>query len=164
MSLDFSHERLADCIEECKPLFEAHWQETEMYRAGTAFNPDYEKYLQYNEIGFYQFFVARRDGKIVGDAGMYDTKGMHDQRKLAVEDTWYIVPEARQGMGAIRFLQFVEQDLRAQGVQDVYMTTKLANGAGRILEFCGYSHVANQFWKNLECAHHQLPRRPTIKV
>jgi len=157
----FEKVAFADVLEECKPLFEAHWRETEMYRAGTAFAPNYDQYIKYNEVGFYQFFVARRDGKIVGDAGMYVTEGMHDGKKLGIEDTWFLVPEARAGLTAVKFLWFVEDDLRRQGVQELYMTTKLENGAGRILEFCGYKHVANQFWKSIECAHLQLRRRPT---
>ena len=100
-----------------------------MFRAGTAFNPNYDRFLEFNKSDYYQFFTARRAGKIVGNAGMYVTEGMHDRRKVAVEDTWYISPEER-GMAGVMFLGFVERDLLAQGVQEVYMTTKLANRSG----------------------------------
>lgn len=160
--LTFARESFAENLAECRPHFEAHWQETEMFRSGTAFDPNYERFIEFNKIGFYQFFVARCEGKIVGNAGMYVTEGMHDRRKLAVEDTWYVSPQVR-GMAGVRFLGFVEDDLRAQGVQEIYMTTKLANRAGAVLEVCGYKHVANQYWKNIECApqHRRLRRQTT---
>ena len=160
--LTFAREPFADVLEQCKPHFEAHWQETEMFRAGTAFNPNYERYIAFNKMDYYQFFVARRAGQIVGNAGMYVTEGMHDRRKIAVEDTWFVTATER-GMAGVMFLRFVEQDLRAQGVQEVYMTTKLANRSGAVLEVCGYSHVANQYWKNLECAPLTRRRRQTMQ-
>ena len=94
---------------------------------------------------------------------MYVTESMHDRRKVAVEDTWYISPEER-GMAGVMFLGFVERDLLAQGVQEVYMTTKLANRSGAVLEVCGYSHVANQYWKNLECAPLRRHRRLRMPI
>lgn len=135
--------------EEVYPLWEAHWQETEMFRSGHKFNPDVARIKAFCESGFYQLFTARVDGKMVGNAGMYVTVSVHEQTKTSVEDTWFLLPEHRKGRNAINFLAFVERDLKAQGVKDVYMTTKLTNGAGRILEFCKYKHVANQYWKEL---------------
>ena len=161
---EFAKESLEVALEEAKPLFLLHWQETEMYRAGTAFNPKYQRYVDYNKIGFYQFFTVRVEGKLVGNAGIYVTEGMHDQRQMAQEDTWFLLTEARGGMSAVRFLAFVEADLRAQGVTDFYMSTKLANQAGRILELRGFAHVANQYWKNLECVHLTRPRRRTTPL
>lgn len=145
----FARENFGSMYREGMPLFQAHWQETEMYRAGHEFNLDLPRYIKYSEDGFYQMFTARDNGKLVGDAGMYVTVGMHDRRKMAMEDTWYLLPEYRKGRNAINFLKFVEQNLKEQGCQEVYMTTKLENGAGRILEFCGYKHIANQYWKEL---------------
>lgn len=146
IKLEFAREPLTD---EVFPLWEAHWKETEMYRAGNQFNPDVKRYKEYAAVGFYQLFTARASGVLVGDLGVYVTIGMHDQHKTAIEDTWYVIPEYRRGRNAVNFLRFVEADLKVQGVTDVYATTKLMNGAGRILEFCGYEYVANQYWKAL---------------
>jgi Acetyltransferase (GNAT) family len=149
MNLVFSQEPFSAVLDDILPLFEAHWHETEMYRSGHKMKPDMDRYLRFSDEGFYQMFTARDGGKLVGDAGMYVTVSMHEQTKTAVEDTWFLMPEYRLGRNAINFLRFVEDELRSQGVRDIYMTTKLSNGAGRILEFCKYKHVANQYWKEL---------------
>ncbi len=149
MSLAFARESFETCLPESFPLFEAHWKETEMYRAGRPFAPDLPRYSEFDRIGFYQFFTARDAGELVGNAGMYVTQSMHEAAKTAVEDTWFLKASHRKGRNAINFLKFVEQSLREQQVTEIYMTTKLANGAGRILEFCGYAHIANQYWKEL---------------
>lgn len=157
MSFVFAREDLEQALEEGKPLFEAHWRETEMYQSGIPFDPNYKRYIDFNKTGFYQFYTVRKDGELVGDAGVYVTEGMYTRKKIATEDTWYLKPEVRGGILAARFLGFVEEQLRQQGVEDFYMQTKLANKAGKILELRGFTHIANQYWKNLACAH--LPRR-----
>ena len=130
-------------------MWQAHWQETEMFRHGHELKPDVARYKQFTEIGFYQLYTARENGVLVGNAGMYVTVSMHECTKQAIEDTWFLLPEYRKGRNALRFLEYVETSLKEQGVKDVYMTTKHTNGAGRILEFCGYKSVATQFWKEL---------------
>lgn len=148
--LVFARELITDAVlEELYPLWEAHWQETEMYRSGRKMSPDLARYKQFSEQGFYQLYTARNDeGKMVGDAGMYRNLSMHEQRWSATEDTWYLLPEYRRGRNAIRFLKYVEDQMRAQGCEDVYMSTKMVNGAGRILEYAGYVPCATQYWKD----------------
>lgn len=147
--LVFAKESFEACLPESMPLFEAHWKETEMYRAGRKFAPDLKRYIAYNKVDFYQFYTARDQGVLVGNFGVYLTQGMHEVNKSAIEDTWYVLPSHRKGRNAINFIKYVQQQMKDQGCSDVYASTKLTNGASRILDFLGYKHVANQYWKEL---------------
>lgn len=149
--LVFAREALGDVLPELRPLWHAHWAETEQYRAGRRLNPDEERYKSFSASGYYQLFTARdsENGRLVGNAGMYLTVSMHEQTKIATEDTWFLLPRYRKGRNAINLLKFVEEQMKAQGVQVIYMSTKFANKAGRILEIRGYSPMATQYWKEI---------------
>jgi hypothetical protein len=149
MSLRFSVEPLLPNVVDFMNLGFEHWKETEGYRHGQNFNPDTARYLQYNDIGFYVYFTARDEGRIVGHAGMYITPSMHTQRTIATEDVWFLLQEHRKGRNAIAFYKYVEEECRRRRVVEIGMTTKLTNGAGRILEYLGYTEVSKQYSKHL---------------
>ncbi len=149
--LTYQCESLKDCLDEVKALWLSHWQETEGYRAGLPFNPDYARYLEYNDIGYYLLFTARDGKKMVGDIGMYVTVSMHTQTRIAQEDTLYLLPEARQGMNAWRFIDFTEKYLVSVGVREINLTTKLTNPkAAKLMQKMGYPITANVHTKIIE--------------
>lgn len=136
MSLEFAIEPLATVWDELVANAWEHWQETEMFKRGEAFNPQYERYASYGPQ--YIVFTARNDGELVGNCGMYITRSMHTQKLVANEDTWFLKPEYRKGRNAIKFYQFVEDDMKQRGVEKITMTAAPYNGAGRIMEYLGY--------------------------
>lgn len=147
----FSEERYSDILEELKPLHLAHWQETEGYRHGLEFAPDYVRYVQFNDIGFYRQFTCRDDaGKLVGNIGMYVTDSMHTRNKVATEDTLYLLPEARHGWIAARFVQFVEAELKKLAPIEINITIKEVNRLPKLMTRLGYLKTAIQYSKTLE--------------
>lgn len=94
--------------------------------------------------------MAKDGDLIIGHAGMYVSKSMHTQIQIATEDTWYLMPEYRKGRNAIKFYQFIENDLKKLGVAEITMHAKLANGSARIMEYLGYQFVAKTFMKEIE--------------
>lgn len=149
MSLAFQEEFFPAAWAEFRAMGEQHWHETEAYRHGQQFNLDTVRYHQCNSTGFYRLYTARSNGVLVGQAGMYVTPSMHTGKMIANEDCWFLAPDYRKGRNAIRFHQFVEAEMRKLGVVEIMQTVKLVNGAGRILEYLGYQHVANQYSKHL---------------
>lgn len=145
----FAEERLVDAWPELNALALAHWQETEMYRHGEGFNPQIERYIQYNDMGYYHLYTVREDGRLIGDAGVYIMPSMHTGKLIANEDTWFLVPEARKGRNAIRFYKFIEDEVKKLGAVEFSVTTKLTNQVGRLVEYLGYTHVANHHSKRL---------------
>lgn len=154
--IQFAIEKLQPIWPQIHAIAAMHWQETENYRHGQPFAPDAYRYFQFNEIPgigglqFYTMFTARDEGRLVGYAGMYLTTSMHSQVPIAFEDTWFLLPEYRKGRNAIRFYQYVEAACQKAGIEEIGMTAKLTNGAGRILEYLGYSFTSKQYTKDLK--------------
>ena len=153
--MKFAAEPLAPIWPQIIALASAHWQETEGYRHGQKFSPDAARYFAFNEMQscggpYYTMFTARDEGRMVGYAGMFVTPSLHTQQPIAAEDTWFLLPEARKGRNALAFYKFVEAAMRERGVAEIMMTAKLANGAGRIMEYLGYRQVSLQYSKHLD--------------
>lgn len=144
----FSVEPLKDCWDEVMGLAAKHWEETEQYQS-FPLNPDKERYIQYNDIGYHRQYMARRDGEAVGYLGVYISDSMHTQVKIASEDNWYLDKSARGGRNAMRFYQFVEEDLKDLGVKEVLMHSKHANNSERLMKFLGYNPVGTLCVKKL---------------
>lgn len=145
--MNFQEERVADCLEELRPLHLLHWQETEGYRRGLKFNPDYTRLLSFNDIGYYRLFTAREGGVLMGNIGIYITDSMHTQTKSAYEDTLFIREEARKGFTASRFIRFVEQRLIDLGVKEINISIKRTNRVHILMKRLGYLHVGDSFTK-----------------
>ena len=145
----FSHERLEDIIDEMKPLHQAHWAETEKHRHGLAFNPDYETFFRYERAGRCVVFTLRQEGRLLGNFSLYLDKSMHTKTLLATEDTLFLLPEARKGRVAMRFIAYAENALAMIGVKEISVSVKIVNKAGRFFQMIGYRHVENGLTKVL---------------
>ncbi|SHL43264.1 hypothetical protein SAMN05216428_102390 [Nitrosospira sp. Nsp11] len=146
----FAVERIEDIADEIKPLHKCHWDETEAHRHGLPFNPDYETFFRYERAGRYILFTLRKDGELLGDCAMYLDKSAHTQTLIATEDTLYLLPEARRGRAAIKFVAYVESALKQLGAREINITVKTVNTAGRFFQALGYSHVENGLMKVLD--------------
>ena len=146
--VSFQREKLADIWDDVMVLCAMHWEETEQYQSAPL-NPDKERYLEYNEMGYHRQYTARDGEKVVGHLGVYISTSMHTQVSIATEDTWYLMPEYRRGRNAMRFYQFIEEDLRKEGVYEVLMHAKNANNTARLMEFLGYKPVGTLCIKRL---------------
>lgn len=147
--MKFAIESLKGCWDEIMVLAEAHWQETEEYRHGQQFKPLFERYMSYENAGWLFQFTARDEGKLVGYATMYLVPSMHTQVSIATEDTWFLLPDYRKGRNAIRFYNYVQEQMFARGAKEVVMTAKLTNHAGKILEYLKFQPVAIQYSKQI---------------
>lgn len=148
--LTFSIERIEDIDDEIKPLHRAHWNETEKHRHGLPFNPDYATLIRYERAGRYVLFTLRSEGKLLGNCAMYLDKSAHTQTLIATEDTLYLLPCARKGRVASRFVAYVENAMWQLGAKEINITVKTVNKADRFFRLLGYRHVENGLTKILE--------------
>ena len=146
----FSRERIEDIGEELKLLHRAHWDETEEHRHGLPFDPDYATFARYEHAGRYVLFTVRKENRLCGNCAMYLDRSTHTQTILATEDTLYLLPLARTGRVARRFVGYVENAMRLLGASEIHITVKTLNKAGRFLRMLGYSHVEDGLIKILE--------------
>lgn len=160
MSLRFAVEPLASCWQEVDELARQHWLETEEYRHGQEYNPDWKRYLSSDAAGWYFMCTARpwasctMGAEMVGYGGMWAMPSMHTQKMIASEDTFFLLPDFRKGWNAIRFLKFIEAQCLERGAVEIGWTDK--KGKGALLERLGYKVVASQWSKqvNRRCRQH----------
>jgi hypothetical protein len=148
--LAFSVERIEDIADEIKPLHRAHWDETEEHRHELPFKPDYETFIRYERAGRYVLFTLRSEGGLLGNCALYLDKSAHTQTLVAMEDTLYLLPEARKGRIAKCFVAYVENAMQLLGVSEINISVKTVNKAERFFRFLGYRHVENGLTKILE--------------
>ena len=146
----FSRESIEGSMEEMKLLHRAHWQETEAHRHGLAFNPDYDTFVRYERAGRYVLFTVREGERLMGNCAMYLDMSAHTKTLIATEDTLYLLPEARKGRTAARFVSYVEEALKQIGAKEIVITVKTVNRAARFFRMLGYKHVENGLTKVLE--------------
>ena len=145
--MTFQEEMVGNCLEELKVLHWMHWQETEGYRHGLKFNPDYERLIAFNSTGYFRLYTIRDGIAMIGDIGMYISQSMHTQTRIATEDTLFIHPDYRKGFIASRFVRYVEDCLVADDVREINITVKRTNRANVLMQRLGYAHVADHYTK-----------------
>jgi hypothetical protein len=146
----FAHEKLEDIIEEMKPLHLLHWKQTEQHRHSIDLNPDYERFFRYERAGRAVVFTLREGDRLMGNFSLYLDRSMHTKTLLATEDTLFLVPEARRGRVAMRFIGYAEKALKQIGVKEISVSVKIVNKASRFFQMIGYRHVENGLTKLLE--------------
>ncbi len=162
MSLVFAIEPLEPIWEQIERIASQQWEESDYNLHGLPLKLDQARYFHFNELGLFLMFTARDAGALVGYAGMYLMPSMHTQTPLVTEDTLFLLPDYRKGRNAIRFYQYIEQEyIRIVGfaypdatVMELSFTTKLTNGAGRILKYLDFQETALLHMKRI-----QLPPR-----
>lgn len=142
--------------DELHPLHEAHYAETERARVAPL-APDYDHMAAAERRGDLVQFTARMNGELVGNIRMYLFKDLHTGTRGAREDTLFLLPAARVGFAASRFIEYAERCLAQLGVVEVWCDTKIlfnehgnvTRDVGILLKRQGYSHVANKYLKRI---------------
>lgn len=150
--LTFQVERIRDVVEDINPLHLAHWQETELYRHGQPFNPDYASFISSERAGRYMLFTVRHAGEMVGNCGVYIHKSIHTQLLIATEDTLFIRKDHRKGRVGIDFFRYCEGILGALGVAEVRFDVKTTNKVWKAWQRQGYAITAYKMTKQLRGA------------
>ena len=147
----FQSERLRDIVDEVATLHEVHFAETEKHRHHLGLAVDIDYLIAQERAGNLIQFTARDDGgRLVGQIRMAVHESIHTQTLYADEELLYLNEVARKGFTAIRFIQYVEGCMKLIGVREVRTLSKLATGSHRLMEYLGYTHLANQYIKSLQ--------------
>jgi hypothetical protein len=132
-------------------LLFGHWREVAHFD-DIPLAPARDVYLASADAGIIRCCVARDGGAMVGYAVFFVRPNPHYATSVqAVQDVFYLDPQLR-GVTGVRFLQFCEAELRAEGVQVMYHHAKVAPHLpmGRILARLGYEPVDTIFAKRLD--------------
>jgi hypothetical protein len=138
---------------EAKGLFERHWREVALNHAEVPLDVDYPRYDEMAARGAVHVVTARRGGLLIGYHVAFIAGHMHYRSTLhAVTDVYWIAPECRHGVTAIRLFQAVERELAKRGVRKVFTATKLHMDQGPLFERLGYKPVERMYAKLLGAA------------
>jgi len=128
----FSIESAQDHFYEAMPLLREHWKEITHWK-DIPLEPDIDGYKQIEDAGMLRCYIARSAGQMVGYAVFFIRTNLHyKSSKQALQDVIYIDPQFR-GIG-LKFVDWCDQQLRADGVQVVFHHFKNKRDFGVILE------------------------------
>ena len=133
-------------VEEAKPLFPEHWAELALNTDKVPLDPQYDVYDAADARGEVLVVTLRELGALVGYYIGFIRPGLHYKTCLTAQmDIFWVRPEYRgRGAGVILF-RFVEETLRARGVQRLFVGTKCHKDAGWLFERLGYQEVERYF-------------------
>ncbi len=136
---------------EMLPLLVDHWHEVADHKAEIPWAPDWSSYAKLEELGILSVFTAREGAEL---AGYYVNSVMphpHYRGSLfAFIDVYYLAPNFRKGMTAMRFLMAMEERMRDRGVRVMIGRARLKMGTGPLFERLGWSPVETCYTKLLE--------------
>lgn len=143
----FAVERLRDVLEQVAPLHAAHWQESESFRHGLPYKPDYASMIASETAGNFVLFTVRMDGEIVGYGQVYVTESTHTGTKICNEDALYLAPVARKGFLCVKFFKYIESVITALGVREMRLSVKVTNEIWKLWERQGYARTGYELVK-----------------
>jgi hypothetical protein len=147
----FKQETLAQCLDDhTKALLQMHWSEVAPDQ-DLPLDPNYDTYYKLEEMGALRIFVLRQEGLVQGYAVFFVLPNMKYQTSLhATADLLYLVPWLRKQMLGARFLSWVDDQLRKEGVQIVRHSVERTYDFGPLLERLGYEQRHVVYEKRLD--------------
>ena len=126
MEYQFCLEKFEDNYPELERLYRMHYAEMQSRLKSDGidipeYNPRLMDYVNYSRAGQLLTWVIRLDGKAVGYSNIYLVHDMHNQELIAEEDTIFVEPEHRNGVGR-RLVKEILKHLSALGVKRVIIS------------------------------------------
>jgi len=131
---------------EFEPLYRAHYAEMCERLAGDGidmppYNPRLDRYFEANEGGWLLHYTVRLNEEAVGYSNIWLTQDAHNQQLIAKEDTIYVRPDHRKGVGKA-LVRTILGDLKGRGVKRVLISPVTDLRVGKIWQRMGFKPVA----------------------
>jgi ribosomal protein S18 acetylase RimI-like enzyme len=147
MTYTITREHFPDAWPEIEPLARQHYAEmlrrfdAEGLPPLGAFNPRLDLYFRAAEEGYLHCFVVRCDGKVVGHTTVYEQQSMHSGEMFGKEDTIYIAPEHRNGIG-MKLTKAVLAFLKERGCKRAVIDASTDPRAVKLWQRLGFRPVS----------------------
>ena len=133
---------------ELEPLYRRHYAEMQQRLKADDipigdYNPALKSYFEAFAGGWLLNYVVRLNGLPVGYSNVYLTNDMHNGDLIAQEDTIYILPDHRNGIGR-RLVKHILKDLESRGVLRVQITPVTDLRVAKIWKRMGFREVSTQ--------------------
>jgi GNAT superfamily N-acetyltransferase len=128
---------------ELEPLCRQHYGEMQARMAAEGmqigdFNPRVKAYAAASHL---LCFVVRKEGEAVGYGFIWVTQDMHNSELIGMEDTIYMHPDHRNGIGR-RFTKHILAELKARGCQRAHITIATDLRVAKMCERVGFKRSA----------------------
>lgn len=147
MTYTITKEPFVTAWADIEPLARMHFAETqarfaEMGMPMGDFDPRLEIYNQADAGGYLHTFVVRTvDGTAVGHSTVYVQTDMHNRETIGREDTIYIHPDHRRGIGG-KLTRHILEFLKSQGCVRATIDARTDPRAVRLWRRIGFQPVA----------------------
>lgn len=144
----YAVERWKDLRAEMLPLLQLHWREVALNHADVPLDIDEARYRQLDEAGALHIVTVRKDDTLIGYHVAIVATHLHYASTLhGITDVYWIAPERRHGLTALRMFERVERELLAKGVRKLFTATKLHLDQGALFEHMGFKPVERLYAK-----------------
>ena len=148
-------ERLADTLEELKPLFVPHYEELALDQDKVPLDPQYEIYLEREARGEVLLVTLRDRGRLCGYFVGFVTPAMHYRNCLTLtEDIFWLDHDYRDedslskletSMAAYQLFEALKAEATRRGVQRVFLGSKWHKSASGAFESLGLRKVEEYY-------------------
>lgn len=150
ITMAMQREPLGDCQEALVPLLHEHYKEISHY-PDIPLDPDWEAYARAERADALRVYTLRDFGALRGYASFFVNHSMHYRgSRQAVQDVIYLVPELRHLRIGWEFINWIDGQLRDEGVQVCYHHVKLAHNYGPTLKALGYEAIESVWGRRLD--------------
>lgn len=137
--LTFSKETVFGVADEVSPLLQMHYEEVALHKDVVDLDPDWARYAAMEERGDCHVYTARHEGSLVGYAVFFLSNHIHYMGlRVASNDILFMHPAYRRGTNSIRFINWVEEQIKRLGVKKIVWHIKVKNDWSAILHRNGY--------------------------
>jgi GNAT superfamily N-acetyltransferase len=148
MNYTFHIGKHRETFSELEPLYRQHYQEMleRLTKDGieySPYNPRWDQYWKASDEGWLLTFIIRHEGKAVGCSNVYLTNDMHNGDLIAQEDTIYVLPEHRNGVGK-QLVKFILNELKERGVKRVNVAALTDLRVAKLWKRMGFKESAIQ--------------------
>jgi GNAT superfamily N-acetyltransferase len=148
MNYTFHIGKHRETFSELEPLYHQHYQEMleRLTKDGieySPYNPRWDQYWKASDEGWLLTFIIRHEGKAVGCSNVYITNDMHNGDLIAQEDTIYVLPEHRNGVGK-QLVKFILNELKERGVKRVNVAALTDLRVAKLWKRMGFKESAIQ--------------------
>ena len=131
---------------EIEPLYREHYAQMQARLSADGmpvsdYKPNLTRYFEAFAGGWLLNFVARLDGEPVGYCNVYLTNDMHNGDLIAQEDTLFVLPQHRNGLGR-NIVQAALAELRERGVKRVSVSAVTDLRVAKVWKRMGFREAA----------------------
>jgi len=149
-TMAMAREPLGDCQDDLTPLLLEHYKEITHY-PDIPLDVDWEAYARTERADALRIYTLRDYGTLRGYGVFFVNHSMHYRgSRQAVQDVIYLAPELRHLRIGWEFINWIDEQLRAEAVQVVYHHVKLAHNYGATLKTLGYEAIESVWGRRLD--------------